>query len=389
MSELFTMVAKTYLGLEAVLASELEALGAKEIREISRGVQFMGDEAMMYAANLHLRTATRVLVLLNRFRARNEENLYRSVLQTDWSAIIGLKDSLSVDAQVQSDFFQHIGQTSLKVKDAIVEQVQRKTGRKPNVNTLHPTIRVHVSVYDQDISLYVDTSGDPLVWRGWRISKEEGAYTDVLTAGMLMLSGWRGDGPLLDAQCGNGQTLIEAAMIAANIAPGLSRKQFAFQRFTDHNPEIFEAVRAKAVAMQRKPKSLILGWDRSPMTLRIAERHFAAAGVAKFVSTTRAQFATEKAPWTEGELFLRLTEEERDYYDKLCGFLKTTYDGWRASIIAPDVPSTKFLGLRPDERVLLSDGPRQYRWSLFNLYAGSGPEEPEPEPEEATSPEEA
>jgi putative N6-adenine-specific DNA methylase len=374
MSELFTMVAKTYLGLEPVLAEELEALGAKEIREISRGVQFMGDESLMYAANLHLRTATRVLVLLNRFRARNEENLYRSVLQTDWSVIIGLKDSLSVDAQVQSDFFQHTGQTSLKVKDAIVEQVQTKTGRKPNTNSLNPTIRVHIAVYDQDISLFVDTSGDPLVWRGWRINKEEGGYTDVLTAGMIMLSGWRGESPWLDGMCGNGQSLIEAAMIAARIAPGLSRSQFAFQRFSDYNPEVFNAVREKAVAMQRKPKVIVEGWDRSPMTLRIAERHFQAAGVLPYVKTTKAYMPQAQAPRLDGELFLRLTEEDPEYYDGLCGFLKTRYHGWKASIVAPDVPTTKFLGLRPDARVLLSDGPKQYRWSLFNLYEGS--EEP-------------
>lgn len=372
------MVAKTYLGLEAVLAEELEALGAKEIREISRGVQFMGDEAMMYAANLHLRTATRVLVLLNRFRARNEENLQRSVMQTDWSALIGLKDSLSVDAQVQSDFFQNTGQTSLKVKDAIVDQVKAKTGRRPNTNALHPTIRVHISVFDQDISLYVDSSGDSLVWRGWRISKEEGAYTDALTAGMILLSGWRGEGPWLDGQCGNGQSLVEAAMIAARIAPGLSRTQFAFQRFSDYNPEVFNAVREKAVAMQRKPKIVVQGWDRSPMTLRIAERHFQAAGVSAWVKTQKGHFQNDPAPGKEGELFLRLTEENRDYYDMLCGLFKTRYDGWTASIVAPDVPSTKFLGLRPADRVLLSDGPKQYRWSLFKLYEGS--EEPEPEP---------
>jgi putative N6-adenine-specific DNA methylase len=368
MSELFTMVAKTYSGLEPVLAQELVALGVTEIRELSRGVQFMGDEAAMYAANLRLRTATRVLVLVDRFRARNEENLYRSVLQTDWSALIGLKDSLSVDAQINSDYFQNTNQTSLKVRDGISEQVRAKTGRKPNINALNPTIRVHIHVYDQDINLYVDTSGEPLSWRGWRINKEEAGHTDAMTAGMVMLSGWRGERNWVDLDCGAGQALIEAAMIAADIAPGLSRTQFAFQRFSDFNETLFNEVKEAAVALQRKPKATLLGLDRSPMTLRIAERNFTAAGVSKLIQTSKSNFQTDPAPGKSGDFFLRLTEEAPEYYDALCTLFKSRYHGWNAAIVAPDVVTTKFRTLNPFGRFLLSDGTKQYRWSSFKLY---------------------
>lgn len=373
MSDTYIMQAKTYRGLEPVLAEELDGLGAMGIRLLDGGVEFEGNKTLMYAANLKLRSATRVLVLLNRFFARNQENLFRSVGETDWTELMGLKDSMAVHGEVVSATFRK--DVVLKVKDAIVSQFYKKSGRKPNSNALNPTVRVHLEIFDTECSLYLDSSGDPLSWRGWRKGKAEGKSTDALTAGQLLAGAWRGELGLLDGFCGGGQVLIEAAMIAANMAPGLTRGGFGFQRWQDYSEEAFKTVRAKLVAEQKKPAVPILGWDRSPMAMSVAGRNLAAAGVGAFVKVEKVNFLTADAPWEEGKLFLRSESEEQDTYEEMGEFLKERYGKWLATVVAPDLPTTKFLGLKPGKRVLLSDGEKDLRLVNFVLRAAGEGEE--------------
>ena len=234
------MIAKTFKGLEDVLVQELLALGANNVEMGRRAVRFTGDKALMYRANLSLRTASRILKPIATFRAKNADEVYAHVKDIAWEEYLGLNDTFAIDATVYSETFRHSGYVTYRVKDAIADRFTEREGKRPSVKVTNPDIYINVHVANETVTVSLDSSGESLHKRGWREATTEAPINEALAAGMLLMAGWNGQTDLYDPMCGSGTFLIEAAMIALNIAPGIYRKSFAFEHWRDFDKEMFD-----------------------------------------------------------------------------------------------------------------------------------------------------
>ena len=264
MSErLYRMTAQTMFGLEDLLVAELEAIGAQDIEKHNRAVGFRGDEACMYRANLELRTALRILVPIHVFGLRNEDDLYRGIHEMRWEQFLDVDDTLSVHCTLHSDRFNHSQFLALKAKDAIVDRFRERHGRRPSVDLEDPTLRIHLHVHGDECLVSLDSSGGSLHKRGYRDRTNLAPINEVLAAGLVLLTGWDRRSTLVDPMCGSGTILIEAAMIAGKIPPGIHRTRFGFERWKGFDPDVWQAVRAEAIArVDQGNKPLILGGER-------------------------------------------------------------------------------------------------------------------------------
>ena len=236
------MIAKTFQGLEGVLAQELTALGANNIEQGRRMVSFTGDKEMLYRANFSLRTAVRILKPIKHFRAKTADEVYDAVKQIDWSQYLSVNTTFAVDSVVYSNEFRHSKFVAYKVKDAIVDQFREKTGERPNIRITNPDMQLHIHVEEYDCTLSLDSSGESLHKRGWRQATVEAPINEVLAAGIILQTGWHGECDLVDPMCGSGTFLIEAAMIASGIAPGVYSREYAFEKWPDFDKELFDAI---------------------------------------------------------------------------------------------------------------------------------------------------
>ncbi|MFK7808738.1 MAG: class I SAM-dependent RNA methyltransferase, partial [Saprospiraceae bacterium] len=257
-----TYIVKTLFGLEPLLIQELEQLGAENIQPLKRGASFVGDLRMLYRANLELRTAIRILKPFWHFRARDERELYDQVQRINWTKHLTLKHTFAIDSVTHSRFFRHSKYAGLKTKDAIVDQFRDRFDKRPNVNTVSPDLRLNVHIYEDEVNLAYDSSGDSLHMRGYRREVGDAPINEVLAAGMIMMTGWKGDSIFIDPMCGSGTLLAEAAMIATNTPPGWNRERFGFEKWKNFNAKIWEEVKAEAKAKIKTPKHPILGFDQ-------------------------------------------------------------------------------------------------------------------------------
>ena len=238
----FELIAKTFMGLEPVLAKELTQLGANNVQIGRRMVSFTGDKEMMYRANFQLHTAIRILKPIARFKARSADEVYEEVKKIDWSKYIEKGKTFSVDSVVYSEEFRNSRFVTYKVKDAIVDQFRENTGTRPNISVSNPDIRLNIHIAEADATLSLDSSGESLHRRGYRQESVEAPLNEVLAAGMILMTGWRGETDFIDPMCGSGTLLVEAALIAHNMSPGIFRKEFAFEKWPDFDAELFDAI---------------------------------------------------------------------------------------------------------------------------------------------------
>ena len=238
----FAMVAKTFKGLEDILAQELTELGANEIQKERRAVSFTGDKALLYRANLCLRTASRVLVPIATFRAKDADDVYEQAKNIDWSQYMTVKTSFAIDATVYSETFRHSKYVTYRVKDAIADYWTARENKRPNVQVTAPDLSLNVHIAAETVTISLDSSGESLHKRGYRVANTEAPINEALAAGMIMMTGWHGESDFYDPMCGSGTLLIEAALIAQNIAPGIFRKGFAFEKWADFDAELFETI---------------------------------------------------------------------------------------------------------------------------------------------------
>ena len=286
--------APTTLGVEAALAMELAELGAQEISTRPGGASFVGDRRLGYAANLWLRSAIRVQDLLLRSPARGKDALYAAVRRIDWSRHMRLEQTLAVDASVRDSELTHSNFVGLTVKDAIVDQVRERTGRRPSVNADDPDLPLKVVLKSNALTIWRNLSGDSLHKRGYRPVQVKSPLNEVTAAGLLRLSGWDRSSPLCDPMCGSGTLLIEAAMLAADRAPGMNRR-FAFERWLDFDPLLWRAVRADAQTRAKATLPFAIeGADRHGGAISIAEKSAHLAGVADLVRFS----VSDAADWT-------------------------------------------------------------------------------------------
>ena len=377
---LFHMTAQTMFGMEDLLVAELRDIGAQDIEKHNRAVAFRGDEACMYRANLCLRTALRVLVPIKSFVVEHEEDLYYGIKRIRWEQFMDVDDTLAVHCSLHSERFNHSQYLALKAKDAIVDRFREHYGRRPNVELEDPTLRIHLHVHGDHCLVSLDSSGGSLHKRGYRDRTNLAPINEVLAAGLVLLSGWDGRSNFVDPMCGSGTILIEAAMIAGRIPPGIHRQQFGFQRWKDHDPKLWKAVREEAVAgIDHQARPLIMGGEISPHVARKAESNIASAGYKDRIRIVNSAFADLAPPPGGGVLLLnppygeRMDKDEdiNAVYKMIGDTLKKNWAGWTAWMITSNLEAAKHVHLTPKPRIKVFNGALDCRFMRYELYSGT------------------
>jgi putative N6-adenine-specific DNA methylase len=372
------MVAKTFFGFEEILAKELMGLGAMDVVQGTRVVSFKGDKGFMYKANIALRTALKILKPIHTFRAINEDALYRGVMSVDWSEHFAAGNTFVIDATVHSDYFKHSQFVAQKTKDAIVDQFRKKTGMRPSVDKDHPDLQINIHIDRENVTLSLDTSGASLHHRGYRTATNIAPINEVLAAGMLLLSGWDGQGDFLDPMCGSGTILAEAAMIACNIPANINRKEFAFEKWNDWDNELFELVTESLLKKVREFHYTITGYDKAPSAVMKAKDNMRNANLEDYITISEKNFFdTEKE--TRGPLHMlfnppygeRLDIDMERFYREIGDTLKQSYPGTNAWFITANLEALKFVGLRPSRKIKLFNGSLEARLVKYEMYEGS------------------
>ncbi|GGW99836.1 THUMP domain-containing class I SAM-dependent RNA methyltransferase [Salegentibacter mishustinae] len=374
----FKMIAKTMYGFEPVLAKELMALGAMDVKEGTRNVSFVGDTGFMYKANLCLRTAIKILKPYQSFKIFSEDDLYKQIYDLPWENFMDVNDTLAIDATVHSDTFTHSKYISLKTKDAIVDRFRDKFGKRPDVDLDFPTLRLNIHIEKNFCNVSFDSSGQSLHKRGYKTATNIAPINEVLAAGMLLLSSWDGQCDFMDPMCGSGTILIEAAMIACNIPPNLNRKEFAFERWKDWDEDLFEKIEASVLKKMREFHFKITGYDTSPSAVHKAIDNIENANLSEFIKVERQDFfASQK----EGERHLhmlfnppygeRLEIDMPKFYKEIGDTLKQSYPGTDAWFITSNLEAIKHVGLRPSRKIKLYNGALESKLLKYQIYQGS------------------
>lgn len=374
----FKMVAKTFAGLETVLAKELRLLGAGSIEPGVRVVSFEGDKGFLYKANLALRTALRVLKPIAEFKVRSEDEFYRQIYSLNWEEYFSEKGSFAIDATVHSETFKHSKYVALKAKDAIVDKFRNEKGTRPNVDLKDPMVRINVRISGQWCTVSLDSSGDSLHKRGYRTQTGPAPINEVLAAGMLLLSGWDGLSDFLDPMCGSGTILIEAAMIALNIPPNLNNDSFGFKKWKDFDEELYEIIEKAQLNKIRDFKDQIVGYDISSEAVAMAKENIEEAQLEEFIKVFKADFFTSEK-YTQNHLQLvfnppydeRLAVNIPEFYSQIGDTLKQNYKGSEAWFITSEEEAMKNVGLQTSRRIKLYNGPLEARLLQYKIYEGS------------------
>lgn len=374
----FPLHVRTVTGLEPVLAEELVSLGARDVQPKSRVVTCIGDLSVLYGANLWCRTAIRVLRPLASFAAPDEKALYRGISAVDWTPWVRPDGTLAVDANVRSSFTTHSLFVAQLAKDAIVDAFRERTGRRPSVDLERPDCRIAVSLFQDMATVYVDSSGESLHKRGYRRKAGEAPVSETLAAGIVKLTGWDGTQPLVDPMCGSGTFLIEAGLMLRNIAPGLFREEFGFERWSDFDEALWRRLREDARrAIRRDAKAELRGIDKDAAVVAVAQENVARAGLEGLVKIETGDFFTWSGmPETPGTLLMNPPYDERlpvdnvaELFQKTGDRLKRAYGGWKAYVLAGNLEAAKYVGLKASRRIPLFNGSIECRLFEYELRA--------------------
>ncbi|NER11029.1 putative N6-adenine-specific DNA methylase [Muriicola jejuensis] len=378
MSNNFKMVAKTLFGFEEILAKELRNLGAIDVQPGVRSASFEGDIGFMYKANLCLRTAIKIIKPIASFKIRNEDDLYKRIYAMDWSSFLSVDDTLAIDATVYSDAFSHSLYVSQKTKDAIADSFRARTGRRPSVDLDHPDLRINIHIHKDQCNVSLDSSGASLHHRGYRSATNIAPINEVLAAGLLLLSGWDGQCDFLDPMCGSGTIPVEAAMIACNIPANLNRKGFAFEKWKDFDPSLYEKILSSCLNKTRDFSFRITGYDKAPSAVLKAKENVANANLTDYIQIEQKNFfLTQKT--SERHLHMlfnppygeRLPIEMEEFYTHIGNTLKRGYPGTDAWLITSNLEALKFVGLRPSSKIKVFNSHLESRLVKYSIYEGS------------------
>ncbi len=373
-------IAKTFHGLETVLEKELIALGATNTKVLKRAVAFEGDQALLYKANLHLRTALRILHPLATEQVRNQNQLYAFANSINWLRWFTTEETFAVSANVfQAEEFNNSAFVALKVKDAIVDQFRKFKGSRPSIDKENPAIRIDVHLYKEKCTISIDSSGESLHRRGYRTPGHRAPLNEVLAAGMILLSGWDLDTPLIDPFCGSGTILVEAGLYAHNIAPNIHRKFFGFAYWKNFDAKLWDKIWLEARANERDFDGVIIGSDISKKIISFAREHVTNAGVDECIRLSAKPFDDRTVPQGKGgTLITNPPYGERmnfvdveELYGQIGDKLKSDYQGYTAWIISSLEKFNRYIGLRPSQKMVLFNGGLECRFLKYELYKGS------------------
>ena len=376
MNQEFELIAKTFQGLEEVLAQELTELGASNIEIGRRMVSFTGDKAMMYRANFCLRTAIRILKPIKHFTAKTADEVYEAVKSIEWENYLDNMSSFAVDAVVFSNEFRHSKFVAYKVKDAIVDYFREKTGNRPSVRINNPDVSFNIHVAEDQCTLSLDSSGESLHRRGYRQEQVEAPLNEVLAAGMILMTGWGGECDLIDPMCGSGTIPIEAALIARNIAPGVFRKEFGFEKWKDFDQDLFDSI-YNDDSQEREFNHKIYGYDNNPKANEIATHNVKAAGVTKDVILKIQPFQQFEQPAEKSIIITNPPYGERissgdllDLYQMIGERLKHAFIGNDAWILSYRDECFDQIGLKPSIKIPLFNGALECQFRKYQLFDG-------------------
>lgn len=379
-NEKFRMVATTLFGLEQVLAEELTELGAEEVNPQNRSVEFWGNKELLYKANLWSRLSIRILLPFKPFMIYTKDDFYQNVMKIDWLSYINPEATMIIDSIVNdSRIFNNSMFVSQLTKDAIVDQIREKTGKRPSIDLNNPDLRINVHINKNKISISLDSSGEPLYKRGYRTETVLAPINEVLAAGIIKLSGWDMKTNFVDAMCGSGTFAIEAAMMARKVAPGLFRKQFGFMLWKDYEPMIFKRLKRDANnEIQPELPFKIIGSDISWDGIRYAKSNAIHALVDSNIRFEKKKFEEQNPPKSPGILIInppydnRMPVEEIDVLYKSIGdTLKQKYEGYDAFVFTGNLEAAKSIGLRPSRKIALFNSSIECKLLKYEIYKGA------------------
>lgn len=372
------MKATTFHGLEDVLVNELMKLGARDIVPFKRGVSFTGDKGFMYKANLCLRTALKVLVPIYSFTANNEHELYEKMKEYEWEELLNTDDTLAINATVNSDEFNHSLYVSQKTKDAICDRFVDKFDVRPNVDLDRPTVRIYVHIFRNQVNVSLDSSGDSLFKRGYRVDIDTAPMKEVLAAGMVLLSNWQPHLPLIDGMCGSGTLGIEAALFANNIPPGVFREEFGFMKWHDYDKELWDTIYESTINRIKDDMPNIISSDIDIVPLEMAKRNGAVAKVDDVIQYEHISFFDLMPTKPHGTILLNPPYDERikmedtnAFYKQIGDKLKKDFGGWTCWIISSNMEAIKSIGLHPSKKMTLFNASLECKLLKYEMYSGS------------------
>lgn len=374
----FKMVAKTFFGLEEILADELLKLGAKKINIGVRNISFYGDKGFLYKANLSLRTAIRILKPIVVFDVNDDKELYSSFFNFNWEDYISVDNTFAIDSVLNSDFFTHSLYVSQKAKDGIVDRYRKLFKTRPSVDSINPDLKINIHIRNKCCTVSLDSSGKPLNQRGYRSQTNIAPINEVLAAGIILLSEWDLESDFLDPMCGSGTFLIEAAMLATNYPPNIKRSNFSFKNWNDFDLDLFVTI-TKSVLSKTKPfNNKILGFDKSPSAISKCDQNIINAGLEDVISISKEDFFRSKK-YNDDYLHIvfnppygeRLRIDIELFYKKIGDTLKTNYTNSCTWFITSSIEALKYVGLRPSRKIKLFNGKLESRLAKYEIYSGS------------------
>ena len=373
-SELF--FASCPRGLEELLLQELSPLGGKELKQTPGGVAFSGTWETCYRANLWSRIASRILWRVADFPYKNENDLYAAAKAVDWPEYFAVQKKIRVNVTAQKSPLKSLEFATLKVKDAVCDRFRDKLGSRPDVDRAAPDVRIHVFLEEAKGILYLDTSGEALFKRGWRMDIADAPLRENLAAGIILLSGWKFDQPLLDPMCGGGTLLSEAAAMARGRAPG-AKRAFGFEKLQSFDSMLWKRIREEKTVAPVEPR--LYGSDTDPEALQAARRNLGAAGVERWVKLEQIDVLERSAPEPAGVMVanppygerIGSAEELERFYPQLGNSLKKQFAGWNCFFFTADQRMAKLIRLQPSRRTPLWNGAIECRLYEFRIVSGS------------------
>ena len=372
------LVAKTLYGLEKVLAEEVISLGGAEVQAVNRAVTFNGDKELLYRVNYCARTALSILMPIDEFRIRSKDDLYKNGLKIEWDRIMDADDTFSIVPVINSPHFGHTGYAGLILKDSIADYFRNKSGRRPSVDTTDPRILINLHISNDLVTVSIDSSVIPLFKRGYRQEQAVAPLNEVLAAGILLLSGWKGSSTLTDPMCGSGTIPIEAGLMACKVPPGKFRTFFGFQRWKDFDEPLFEKIKLDCDSKIGSSPVKIFGSDISEQAVAQSRANVSRAGLSDVISIEVADFKDLKGVEDKGFVFLnppygqRLRPDELDgLYSMIGTTLKHNFPGTTAWLITSNKESLKNVGLKPKEKHTLFNGALECILLKYEMYQGT------------------